>query len=203
MLLQDIKELGLTQDLLDLIPENCIYCRCPLDVNEVLTRYVCLNPYCKGKLQSRLITFANELGISDLDKTAYIDLVDYDKFQKVSDLFFEDRVLDFIDYARNNDKPLLLKALNLLLVNLGSIKANLDLEAYIKCLGLPYMDNLRLRYVNTVELYKCLDSALTIGDLQVGLGMRNTSSTEVINIWLSLLGYRSEVEKFELLSKKM
>lgn len=203
MLLQDIKELGLTQDLLDLIPENCLYCGYPLDVNEVLTRYMCLNPYCKGKLQSRLVSFANELGISDLDKTAFIDLVGYDKFQRVSDLFFEEKILEFIEYAKVNDKPLLLKALNILLVNLGNIKVNLDLEDYIKCLGLPYVSGLRLSYETTIELYKCLDSALTINDLQVGLGMRENASTEVINVWLSLLGYRSEVEKFELLSKKM
>ena len=69
--LREVTELGITQDLLDLVPTECKYCGSTLDVNEVLTRYMCLNPYCKGKLQSRLVVFASELGVGGLDTSAF------------------------------------------------------------------------------------------------------------------------------------
>lgn len=203
MNLREIKELGITQDFLDLVPDKCVHCDIDLDVNEVLTRYICPNPYCKGKLQGRLVTFASELGIDGVGKSAFIDLVKCSEFQKVSDLFFEENVLKFIIFARDGGYPLLLKALNLLLINLGGIKANLDLESYVRCLGLPYVDDLVLSYATSVELYKCLDTALSLDELKVGVGLTTNNDLEVINVLTSLLGYRQEVESFELLTKKM
>lgn len=200
--LREVTELGITQDLLDLVPTECKYCGSTLDVNEVLTRYMCLNPYCKGKLQSRLVVFASELGIGGLDTSAFIDLVECEEFRLVSDLFLETKLVQFIEFAKKEDKPLLLKGLNLLLVNLVDIRASLDFETYVRCLAIPYVEGIQLRYANSIEMYRTLESALTLKELSEGLGMSSKKVAQVMNVWLSLLGYRTEVEMFELLRKK-
>lgn len=202
MNLQEIVELGITQDLLDLTPTECRYCGSTLDVNSLLTKYMCLNPYCKGKLKTRLEVFASELGIGGLDTSAFTELVECEEFRLLSDLFFEEKALGFIRYAKENEKPLLLKGLNLLLVNLIDIKASLDLDTYIRCLALPYLEGVQLRYSSSVEMYRYLESALTLKELCEGLGLTEKKDVQVMNAWVSLLGYRVEVEMFELLMKK-
>lgn len=200
MRLQEIKELNITQDLLDITPLECRYCNLPLNVNEVLTRYKCSNPYCRGHLRSRLLQFATVVGIVDVDVTAFVDLVDCTDFMAISDLFLEDKLDGFIRYAK--DKPLLLKALTYLQENLDTIKEEINLESYIKCLGLPYASNFKISYTTSVELYRSLDSVLDLNSLCLAFGLKNKDVKLAIEMWISLLGYRKEVKVFELIKTR-
>lgn len=78
---------GLPERFVDILPDVCPECGCPLEISPTLTGLKCSNPRCKSKLVMRIKAMCQDMGVLYFGESAISDFIDYYNVSNALDIF--------------------------------------------------------------------------------------------------------------------